>query len=94
MSVVAPFLRMNNISLSTLTAAIYCRKSTESEDRQILSLPAQKEEAAKLASQLGILKTVHYEEAKSAKISGRRIVFHKMVKDLRSKKLMQLYAGN
>jgi site-specific DNA recombinase len=87
MSVVAPFLRMIDISLSNLIAAVYCRKSEENEERQVLSLPAQREEAAKLASQYGIKKTVHYEEARSAKISGRRIAFTRMVKDLRSRKI-------
>jgi site-specific DNA recombinase len=36
---------------------------------------------------LGILKTEQYEEAKSAKVSGQRKVFAKMVKDLRSKRV-------
>lgn len=78
---------MNNHSLFTLTAAIYCRKSEESEERQVLSLPAQREEAERLVLQFGISKTVQYEESKSAKISGRRIAFTRMVRDLRSGKI-------
>lgn len=78
---------MNTIPLSNLIPAIYCRKSTESEERQVLSLPAQREEAAKLASQFGILNTVQYEEAKSAKQSGQRVVFARMMKDFRRNKI-------
>jgi DNA invertase Pin-like site-specific DNA recombinase len=78
---------MNDINLSTLTAAIYCRKSQEDKKRQILSLPAQQEEAAKLVSQFGIKKTVYYEESKSARYSGSRPQFKKMMNDIRRKKI-------
>ncbi len=87
MSVATPILRMNDILLQNLIPAIYCRKSTESEERQILSLPAQRDEALKLVSALSIRKTFQYEEAKSAKTSGRRTEFARMIKDLRKGKI-------
>lgn len=78
---------MDTISFSTVTAAIYCRKSGEDKNRQILSLPAQKDEAQKLVSYHGIKRTVLYEEAKSARFSGNRSVFSGMVRDIRRGKV-------
>lgn len=78
---------MNTIPLSNLIPAVYCRKSTESEERQVLSLSAQQEEATKLATQLGILRTRQYQEAKSAKINGQRMAFTQMIKDIQSNKV-------
>lgn len=87
MSVAASFFIMKLPDPRTITAGVYCRKSTESEDRQILSLPAQRDEADKLTLQLGIKKVVYYEEAKSAKVSGNRAAFSKMISHLKSKKI-------
>lgn len=78
---------MNNLPISTSHTAIYCRKSEESEERQVLSLSSQREEALKLASVHSILHTTVYEESKSAKVSGRRLVFGKMVKDIKKGKI-------
>ena len=62
---------------------LYLRKSTDSEDRQVLSLSAQKDESLKIAMQNGVdiasIKT--YEESKSAKAPGRPI-FNQMMKAL------------
>lgn len=87
MSVVACFLRMTAISLSNLRPAIYCRKSEESEERQVLSLPAQRDEAMNLIAKFGFTKAVHYEESKSAKFSGQRRQFTQMMRDIRSGKI-------
>jgi site-specific DNA recombinase len=61
----------------------YCRKSTDSEDRQVLSLDAQKDENFKLAERDGVdvqlIKT--YVESRSAKDPGRPI-FNQMLKEL------------
>jgi DNA invertase Pin-like site-specific DNA recombinase len=78
---------MSDIDLSHLHTAIYCRKSQESEERQVLSLPAQRDEAAAIAARLGISRIETYEEAKSAKTSGRRNQFDRMIRDIRKGKI-------
>lgn len=54
-----------------MAAAIYVRKSTESDDRQVLSLPAQLAWARERARALGIASPLVIEEAMSAKKPGR-----------------------
>ena len=58
---------------------LYCRKSTESEDRQILSLDSQKDELIRLATTQGFEITKILQESKSAKAPGRP-VFNEMLK--------------
>lgn len=61
--------------------AVYVRRSTDSEDRQVRSIPDQLEECSKLAKRLGI--TVNekdiYKERESAKVSGKRPLFDTML---------------
>lgn len=52
-------------------AAIYLRKSSESDDKQCLSLPAQREWALRTCDRLGIRDPLIFEEARSAKTPGR-----------------------
>ena len=54
-----------------MRAAIYARKSTESDDRQCLSLSAQIEWAQQICARLGIEKPILFREARSAKTRGR-----------------------
>ena len=63
---------------STLTYFIYCRKSTESEDRQILSIDSQISELKRHAVRKGLHIAAVLTEAKSAKAPGRP-VFNKMM---------------
>ena len=60
---------------------LYCRKSTESEDRQILSLDSQKDELVKLATNQGFQIVKILQESKSAKAPGRPI-FNEMLKEI------------
>jgi site-specific DNA recombinase len=68
------------------TYVVYARKSTESEDRQVLSIEAQIKEVNAYAAKNDISMARTYIEAKSAKRPGRP-VFNEMVKGLRRKKV-------
>ena len=57
---------------------IYCRKSSEDEDRQILSIDAQISELKSIASQEGLPVTATLTECQSAKEPGRA-VFNDMI---------------
>lgn len=52
---------------------IYCRKSTESEDRQVLSIDSQRDELVRLAERAGFEIAELLTEAKSAKAPGRPV---------------------
>ena len=60
---------------------IYARKSTESEDRQILSIEAQIKELKAVALKQGLKIVEVFSEAKSAKAPGRPI-FNKMMQSV------------
>src|ERR1041385_7337697 len=61
---------------------IYCRKSSEVEDRQILSIQSQVIELQRFAAQKGIKILEVLTEAKSAKARGVRPVFNSMMERL------------
>jgi len=59
----------------------YQRKSTESEDRQVLSIDSQIDESKRIADSLGIkIRPEHMlSESKSAKVTGKRVKFKQML---------------
>lgn len=63
--------------------AIYARKSTESEDRQVLSIGAQIDELRQRAEQLGLKVVKVYKEARSASKLGRP-VFAEMMEEVQN----------
>ena len=63
---------------------LYARKSSESEERQILSVDSQIKEMLQLAERDGLLIVDIRRESHSAKDSGQRPVFNEIVKDIRS----------
>ncbi len=66
----------------------YLRKSSEGEDKQVLSLGSQKDECHRTADFYKLPPVVDvYEEAKSAKLAGLRPEFTRMVKDIYSGKI-------
>ena len=60
---------------------IYLRKSTDSEDKQVRSLPDQRIECLELAERLGVevKESDIIEESESAKLSGKRPLFDTMM---------------
>jgi len=64
---------------------IYCRKSTESEDRQVLSLESQLNELINLSKRLGLSIIDTFIESKSAKSPGRP-QFDEMIRLINQKK--------
>lgn len=66
--------------------AMYLRKSTDSEDRQIQSIEDQRKELERFAKQFNVLITGVYQENKSAKAPGRP-EFNRMMDDVRKGKL-------
>lgn len=64
-----------------MTYLIYCRKSSEAEDRQVLSIDSQETELLKVAERDGFSVAKIYKEAMSAKASGRPI-FDEMLRDI------------
>ena len=64
---------------------IYCRKSSEAEDRQILSIESQESELVKLTERQGIKINKIFKESKSAKDPGRPI-FNQMLFEINKSK--------
>lgn len=72
---------------------VYCRRSSEGEDRQMLSIPSQKSELEKLLkiNDLDVLNEP-IEESKSAKVPGRE-KFNQMIRDLEEGKAKRFSLG-
>ncbi len=70
---------------------IYCRKSTESEERQILSIESQVKELKELAERLNLEVSEILTESQSAKYPGRPI-FNGMMKKVYTGKLKGIIA--
>src|ERR1700722_810784 len=65
---------------------LYARKSTESEERQILSIDSQIKEMLQLADREGLEVVTMKRESHSAKETGQRPVFNEIVDELREGK--------
>lgn len=62
---------------------LYARKSTESEERQVLSIDSQIKEMLQLADREGLEVVEMKRESHSAKETGKRPVFNEIVEELR-----------
>lgn len=62
---------------------LYARKSTESEERQVLSIDSQIKEMLQLAEREGLEAVAMKRESHSAKETGQRPVFNEIVEELR-----------
>lgn len=69
--------------------AIYVRKSTESEDRQVLSIESQMKELKEYAGKMGWRVIATYSESKSAKAPGREI-FNQLYQKVQQNEINEL----
>ena len=68
---------------------LYARKSTESEDRQALSIDSQIKEMMTLAEREGLEIVEVKRESHSSKEVGQRVIFNEMIKEIREEKDIQ-----
>lgn len=69
---------------STLKYCLYARKSSESDERQAMSIDSQLNEMRALAENEGLQIVCELQESHSAKDSGKRPVYNKLLKGLAS----------
>lgn len=65
---------------------LYIRKSSESEDRQVMSLDAQENEMMRIAKRDDLEVVEVVKESHSAKVTGQRPEFNRMIKGIQSGK--------
>jgi DNA invertase Pin-like site-specific DNA recombinase len=73
-------------NITPLKYCLYARKSSESEERQMLSIDSQIKEMMTLAEQVGFTVAEVRQESHSAKASGLRPIFNELTADIRSGK--------
>ncbi len=71
------------VPMTKVKYVLYARKSTESEERQILSIESQVKEMIELAEKEGLEVVDIRRESHSAKDSGQRPVFKELLEDIR-----------
>lgn len=74
------------LSQETLKYCLYARKSTESEERQVLSIDSQIKEMLELATRENLNIIEIRRESHSAKETGQRKIFNELVNDVRQGK--------
>src|ERR1700748_3669509 len=65
---------------------LYARKSTESEERQVLSIDSQIKEMLQLAEREGLEVVAMKRESHSAKETGQRPVFNEIIEEIKQGK--------
>src|ERR1017187_9651576 len=65
---------------------LYARKSTEEEDKQILSIDSQIKEMEKMATEQDLDIVTMKKESHSAKEAGQRPIFNEIVEEIKQKK--------
>ncbi len=65
---------------------LYARKSTESEERQVLSIDSQIKEMLQMAEREGLEIVTMKRESHSAKETGQRPIFNEIIEELRQEK--------
>ncbi len=78
------------VSPVRMTYCLYARKSTEQEDKQVLSIDSQIKEMEKMATADNLKVVVMKKESHSAKEAGQRPVFNEIVEELRQGKFNRI----
>jgi site-specific DNA recombinase len=78
--------RAKVVAPTVVKYCLYARKSTESEERQVLSIDSQIKEMLQLAEREGLEVVAMKRESHSAKETGQRPVFNEIVEELRDGK--------
>ncbi|HHX69163.1 MAG TPA: recombinase family protein [Gallicola sp.] len=76
----------SSVSEIPLKYCLYARKSTESEERQVLSIDSQIKEMLDLAAKENINVVEIKRESHSAKDTGQRPIFNELIEDIRQNK--------
>ncbi len=83
-----------NKSFPVIKYCLYARKSTEDEERQALSIDSQIKEMRQVAERDNLHISLVRTEAHSAKASGHRPVFNKIIEDIRKEKYNGILTWN
>src|SRR3989339_1510238 len=79
--------QLNGVSLGApIRYCLYCRKSSEEEEKQALSIDSQIREMTQMAQRDNLNIVDIYKESHSAKDGGQRPVFNKLIEDIKSGK--------
>jgi len=81
-----------SISTPSVRYVLYARKSTESDEKQALSIDSQIKEMLGLARKDGLNVTEIRKESHSAKDAGQRPVFNQILEDIRDEKFNGMLA--
>ena len=73
-------------AMQEIKYCLYARKSTESDERQAMSIDSQIKEMRSMAERDGLNVVELKQESHSAKNSGMRPVFNELLEDLRKEK--------
>lgn len=76
----------NEVKVTKMRYCLYARKSTESEERQVLSIDSQIKEMLQLAEREGMEIVAMKRESHSAKETGCRPVFNEIIEEIREDK--------
>ena len=79
-------IRNGPILTQTMTYCLYARKSTESDEKQALSIDSQIKEMTELAIRENLNVIDVRRESHSAKTSGERPVYNQLIKDVENGK--------